>query len=125
MSLENSVFNNPIFPAHKGILCLQRRDHTKIIGGLRFRVRLERTTPLETAYLRAMASLGTESAKASEVAALLHRSTEQCGPIRARLIEKGLLYTTSHGMVSFTVPQFGAFMIRNGPLDVPPKRARR
>ncbi len=90
-----------------------------------FRVRLERTTPLESAYLRAMASLGTESAKASEVAALLHRSTEQCGPIRARLIEKGLLYTTSHGMVSFTVPQFGAFMIRNGPLDVPPKRARR
>ncbi len=29
---ENSVFNNPIFPARKGIPCLQHRDHNMING---------------------------------------------------------------------------------------------
>jgi hypothetical protein len=88
-----------------------------------FRVRAERTTELELHYLRAMAELGPEPQRASEVARLLKRTSEQLGPTRSRLIEKGLLYTPGHGLAAFTVPQFDRYMIRNHPLVVePPKR---
>lgn len=91
-----------------------------------FRVRLDRATELETAYLRAMAELGPEPQLAGEVARLLKRTSEQCGPTRSGLIEKGLLYTPSHGYAAFTVPHFDQFMRRSVPvLTVPELRARR
>lgn len=91
-----------------------------------FRVRLDRATELETAYLRAMAELGPEPQLAGEVARLLNRTSEQCGPTRSGLIEKGLLYTPSHGYAAFTVPHFDQFMRRSVPvLTVPELRARR
>ncbi len=91
-----------------------------------FRVRLDRTTELERAYLRAMAELGPEAQLAADVAALLDRTSQQCGPTRARLIDKGLLYTPSsgYGYAAFTVPQFDVFMKRTVPLFVPPKKTR-
>jgi hypothetical protein len=89
-----------------------------------FRVRADRATPLELQYLRAMAELGPEPHKAGEVAELLNRTSEQLGPTRASLIDKGLLYTPSHGLAAFTVPQFDRHMKRNHPLDPPPLRRR-
>lgn len=77
-----------------------------------FRVRTDRTTELELKYLYAMAELGPDAHRASEVARRIHRTTEQAGPIRSRLIDKGLLYTPGHGYAAFTVPQFDRFMIR-------------
>ncbi|RWZ51052.1 ATP-binding protein [Labedella phragmitis] len=91
-----------------------------------FRVRLDRATPLQTAYMRAMAELGPEAQKASEVARLMGRDSTQIGPTRAELIEMGLLYTPEHGYAAFTVPDFDTFMLRAVPvLDVPPLRPRR
>lgn len=77
-----------------------------------FRVRAERTTELELRYLYAMATLGPDPHRASEVARCINRTTEQAGPVRARLIEKGLLYTPGHGYAAFTVPQFDRYMLR-------------
>ncbi|HJW75071.1 MAG TPA: ATP-binding protein [Thermoleophilia bacterium] len=77
-----------------------------------FRVRAERTTELELRYLYAMAELGPEPHRASEVARRIERTVEQAGPIRSRLIEKGLLYTPGHGYAAFTVPQFDKYMLR-------------
>ncbi|MBU9763354.1 ATP-binding protein [Mycobacterium sp. TNTM28] len=91
-----------------------------------FRVRLDRATELEQAYLRAMAELGPEPQLAGDVARLLNRSSQQCAPTRSTLIEKGLLYTPSHGYAAFTVPHFDQFMRRSVPdLSVPPVRPRR
>lgn len=91
-----------------------------------FKVRLDRTTELERAYLRAMAELGPEPQLAGDVAQLLGRTSQQVGPTRSQLIEKGLLYTPSHGYAAFTVPHFDRFMKRAVPdLDVPPVRPRR
>ncbi|MDQ0647304.1 hypothetical protein QFZ53_001500 [Microbacterium natoriense] len=91
-----------------------------------FRVRLDRTTELEQAYLRAMAQLGPDPQPAAQVAALLGRTSEQCGPARSTLIEKGLLYTPNYGFAAFTVPHFDRYMLRAVPeLVVPPIRARR
>jgi hypothetical protein len=86
------------------------------LDGSFFRVRAERTTPLELSYLRAMAELGAEPQKAGEVAAVLKRGAAQVGPTRARLIEKGLLYTPGYGLAAFTVPQFDKYLLRTLPL---------
>jgi len=77
-----------------------------------FRVRAERTTDLELRYLYAMAELGPDPHRAGEVAQRIHRTTEQAGPLRSRLIDKGLLYTPGHGLAAFTVPQFDRYMLR-------------
>ncbi len=91
-----------------------------------FRVRLDRTTELEQAYLRAMAELGPGPQSAGDVARLLDRVSQQCGPTRAALIDKGLLYAPAHGLAAFSVPHFDKFMIRSVPtLVVPPVRPRR
>lgn len=80
-----------------------------------FRVRADRTTDLELRYLYAMATLGPDPQRAAAVAGLLGRRSEQAGPIRSRLIDKGLLYTPGHGFAAFTVPQFDRFMLRAYP----------
>jgi hypothetical protein len=77
-----------------------------------FRVRAERTTELELRYLYAMAELGPEPHRATEVARRIGRTVEQAGPLRSRLIDKGLLYTPGHGLAAFTVPQFDRYMLR-------------
>lgn len=91
-----------------------------------FRVRLDRTTELQRAYLRAMAGLGPEPQRAADVAEAMGRSSSaEVGPIRAQLIDMGLLYTPQHGLAAFTVPHFDQFMLRAVPeLVVPPPRRR-
>lgn len=91
-----------------------------------FRVRLDRATELQRAYLRAMAELGPEAQKAADVAALLGRKSPQIAPVRAELINMGLLYTPEHGFAAFTVPHFDLFMKRAMPnLEVPEIRGRK
>ena len=46
----------------------------------------------------------------------MSRSTESVGPVRSRLVEKGLLYTPGYGLAAFTVPQFDRYLIRHRPL---------
>jgi hypothetical protein len=89
-----------------------------------FRVRADRVSELELQYMRAMAELGSEPHSAKDVARLMNRTSEQLGPTRSRLIEKGLLYTPAHGLAAFTVPQFDRYMTRAHNLDVPPPRGR-
>jgi len=85
------------------------------LDGSFFRVRVERTSELELRYLRAMADLGPEPQRAKDVAGLLGRTSQQLGPTRSRLIDKGLLYTPGHGLAAFTVPQFDRFLRRAVP----------
>lgn len=91
-----------------------------------FRVRLDRATPLQAAYLRAMAGLGPGPQSAADVAAVMDRSSQSLGPIRAQLIEMGLLFTPKFGFAQFTVPHFDQFMLRAHPqLNVPEPRSRK
>jgi hypothetical protein len=86
-----------------------------------FQARVQRSSREELRYMRAMAHLGSDAHKASDVADVLAKTSEQVAPIRARLISKGLLYTPRHGYAKFTVPQFDRFMLRYMDLDaVPP-----
>lgn len=80
-----------------------------------FRVRLDRCSPSQVAYLRATASLGPQPQKAQDVATVLGRKSTQVAPTRAELISMGLLYTPEYGYAAFTVPHFDAFIRRSFP----------
>lgn len=90
-----------------------------------FRVRLNRATGLQRAYMRAMAELGSSAQKASDVADTMGRTSQNLAPTRAELINMGLLYTPEHGYAAFTVPHFDKFLLRVIPeLEVPEWRRR-
>jgi AAA ATPase domain len=80
-----------------------------------FRVRLDRLTPAEKNYLRAMAELGSGPHRSGDIAALLNRQVQNLGPVRSSLIRKGMVYSPSHGDTAFTVPLFDQFMRRTIP----------
>lgn len=82
-----------------------------------FRARIQRSTMEERRYMRAMADLGPDAQKAADVAEVLGKGSDQVAPLRARLINKGLLYTPRYGFAQFTVPQFDQFMRRYMDLD--------
>jgi hypothetical protein len=77
-----------------------------------FRVRFDRLTPSEKNFLRAMASFGPGAHRTGEVAELLGQKITSLGPVRARLIKKGMIYSPAHGDLAFTVPLFDEFMVR-------------
>jgi hypothetical protein len=81
-----------------------------------FRVRVDRTTPAEKNYVVAMARLGKGPYKTGDVSAKLKRLTTTVAPLRGILINKGIIYSPSHGLTDFTVPQFDDFLRRNFPL---------
>jgi DNA-binding CsgD family transcriptional regulator len=80
-----------------------------------FRVRLDRLTPAEKRYLRAMAALGAGPHRSGDIAAVLARSVKNVAPTRSNLIRKGMIYSPAHGDTAFTVPLFDAFMRRAMP----------
>jgi hypothetical protein len=80
-----------------------------------FRVRLDRLSPAEKQYLRAMAELGRGPHRSGDVATRLGRNVVSVAPTRAHLIRKGMIYSPGHGDTAFTVPLFDAFMRRTMP----------
>jgi len=81
-----------------------------------FRVRFDRLTPSEKNFLRAMAQLGAGSHRTGDIAATLGVSVKGIGPVRSKLIRKGMIYSPAHGDMAFTVPLFDEFMIRAIPV---------
>lgn len=77
-----------------------------------FRVRFDRLTPSEKSFLRAMAGLGTGPKRTGDIADALRVKIGSLGPMRARLIKKGMIYSPAHGDLAFTVPLFDEFMLR-------------
>lgn len=77
-----------------------------------FRVRFDRLTPTEKKYLRAMAELGPGPHRSGDIAAQLGKVVSTLAPTRSTLIQKGMIWSPSHGDTAFTVPMFDAFMKR-------------
>ena len=80
-----------------------------------FRVRFDRLTPSEKRFLRAMAELGPGAHRTGDVADALGVKVTSLGPVRAKLIRKGMVYSPAHGDMAFTVPLFDEFMRRAMP----------
>lgn len=82
-----------------------------------FRVRFDRLTPSEKRYLRAMAELGPGPHRSGDIAEGLGKKVTTFGPLRNKLIAKGMIWSPSHGDTAFTVPLFDEFMKRIMPGD--------
>ena len=77
-----------------------------------FRVRFDRLTPTEKRYMRAMAELGVGPHRSGDIAKVLDRRVTSLAPTRSQLINKGMIWSPSHGDTAFTVPMFDEFMRR-------------
>lgn len=84
-----------------------------------FRVRLDRLTPRERDYVRAMSELGPGPHRSGEIARTLGMEVTAAGPLRAGLIQKGMVFSPQHGDTAFTVPLFGEFIRRAIPDRTP------
>jgi AAA ATPase domain len=80
-----------------------------------FRVRLDRMTPTERKYMRALAELGPGPHRSGDVARVYGAHVTSAAPIRSGLIAKGMIYSPAHGDTAFTVPLFDEFMRREMP----------
>jgi hypothetical protein len=80
-----------------------------------FRVRFDRLTSGERRFLRSMASLGAGPARSSDIADALRMTANSLGPVRSKLIKKGMIYSPAYGDLAFTVPLFDQFMLRAMP----------
>ncbi len=80
-----------------------------------FRVRFDRLTPGEKRFLRTMAGLGAGAHRSADIAEALGVNINSLGPGRAKLIQKGMIYSPTHGDLAFTVPLFDEFMLRAMP----------
>jgi hypothetical protein len=80
-----------------------------------FRVRFDRLPRGEKRFLRAMAGLGSGPRRSSDIADALKVTINGLGPLRSKLIKKGMVYSPAHGDIAFTVPLFDAFMLRAMP----------
>lgn len=87
-----------------------------------YEVRVQRATPAERRYMRAMAELGGGPYRSGAVAGKLGKSSAALSQLRDRLIGKGLIYATEdYGYIEFSVPRFDEFMRRYMSYRQPPK----
>ena len=77
-----------------------------------FRVRIDRLTKSEIQFVSAMSALGDGPYAMADIVAAMGRSASSLGPTRANIIAKGMIYSTDHGYLDFTVPLFAEFMRR-------------
>ena len=90
-----------------------------------YEVRVQRATPAERRYMRAMAELGGGPYRSGAVASKMGKSSAALSQLRDRLIGKGLIYATEDfGHLDFSVPRFDEFMRRYMDYKAPPKSRR-
>lgn len=77
-----------------------------------FKVRFDKCTPKEKEFMFAMVSCGELPCTVANVAHIMNKELKSISPIRARLINKRLIYATRHGEIDFTVPKFDEFLKR-------------
>ena len=90
-------------------------EATKNLDDSFFKVRFERCTELEKNFMYAMVKCGELPCTMANVSSIMKRSVSQISPIRATLINKGVIYSTGYGEIDFTVPKFDEFLIRQNP----------
>ncbi len=77
-----------------------------------FKVRIDRLTKTEVQFVRTMAALGDGPYAMADVAQAMQRTQQSLGPARASIITKGMIYSSDHGYLDFSVPLFAEFMRR-------------
>ncbi len=102
-------------PIAKAIVDISYDDAIRRLDASFFRVRLDRMTPTQKKYMRALAELGHGPHRSGDVARVYGAEVASVAPIRANLISKGMIYSPAYGETAFTVPLFDEFMRREMP----------
>lgn len=79
-----------------------------------FKVRIDRLTKAEVQFVKAMAQLGDGPYAMADIAKSMGRSQNSLGPARASIISKGMMFSSDHGYLDFSVPLFAEYMRRQG-----------
>lgn len=99
----------------QAVLDAEPEARAELDAGL-YQSRWQRPSPDGRAYMTAMAQLGGDMPVLSgQVAAALNKTSQEATPIRARLIELGLIYTPARGKIAFTIPSMGEYINRTHP----------
>ena len=77
-----------------------------------FKSRFDRWTDKEKELIQAMVKCGELPCTSNKVAEIRKKSVGSISPIRAQLINKGIVYSVKYGEIDFTVPQFDLFLKR-------------
>lgn len=77
-----------------------------------FRIRYDRLTERQQEYVRAMAMVGHLPVKSIEVADIMKMSVHKAAPVRDEVIRKGMAYSPSRGLITFSVPKFEEYLRR-------------
>ena len=77
-----------------------------------FKVRIDRLTRAEVQFVKVMAGLGDGPYAMADIAQAMTRTQNSLGPVRSSTISKGMIYSTDHGYLDFSVPLFAEFMRR-------------
>lgn len=91
------------------------RAYAETLGSLDdgfFRVRIDRLTKAEVQFVKTMSDLGDGPYAMADIAKAMGRALSSLGPTRANIISKGMIYSTEHGYLAFTVPLFAEFLRR-------------
>lgn len=96
---------------HKDVIEAKELFYEKLDSGF-FEARFSRCSHSEQVFLTAMNSCKELPCQVSEVAAKCGKTVQQVSPIRATLIDKGIIYAPQRGEVDFTVPLFDQYLQR-------------
>lgn len=77
-----------------------------------YRIRYDKASEAERAYLGAMAALGNERIPSGDVARSLGKTPQRASPLRDRLLQKGIIYAPAHNVLEFAVPGFADYVRR-------------
>lgn len=75
-----------------------------------FRARWEKATPLEQAFMKAMAAEIGPSVRRADIAENMGVDSDRLGVPRARLLDKGLIDVVGRGELEFSIPGFAEFV---------------
>lgn len=79
-----------------------------------FKSRYERCSDMEKTFIFSMVKCGELPCNIANIAKNMDKSVKSISPVRAKLIDKGVIYATRHGELDFTVPEFDGFVKRLG-----------
>lgn len=77
-----------------------------------FKVRMDRLTNKESQFVKVMSELGDGPYSISDIAKGMGSRVNAIGPHRAKLISKGMIYSSGHGRLEFSVPLFAEYLMR-------------
>ncbi|MBQ2743195.1 MAG: ATP-binding protein [Oscillospiraceae bacterium] len=79
-----------------------------------FKSRYERCSDAEKVFVFSMVKCGKIPCTISNISKHFGKNGKSISPTRAKLIDKGIIYSTKHGELDFTVPEFDGFIKRLG-----------